>query len=49
MFVEDVESSDDVVFDDINEHVVMAHVIVIVLHVIAVTMGFRPRSKRYAA
>ena len=39
MFVEDVESSDDVVFDDMNEHVVVAHVSVIVLHVIAVLFG----------
>ena len=39
MLKEDIESSDDVVFDDMNEHVVMAQVSVIVLHVIAVLFG----------
>ena len=36
MFVEDIQGCNDVVFDDMDEDIVMTHVGVIMFHIIAV-------------
>jgi len=36
MFAEDIQGCDDVVFNDMNEDIVMTHASVIVLHIIAI-------------
>ena len=39
MLMEDVQGGDYVMLDDVNEHVGVAHVCVVVFHIVAILLG----------